>query len=111
MDYLTDKNLSFCVFELATNEQKLLSGRSYDRKKYGAVRLNRIPQELFDVKLFESMRDFLPLVPNGEFTVRELAAFADIDRALASKTVYCLKAADVICEIGMRKREKIYSKN
>ncbi len=110
-DYLSNENLSFCVFELASKEQKLLSGRSYDRKKYGSVRLNRVPTELFDVHYFENIRDFLKYVPDGEFTVKELAAFANIPRDIASKMAYCLNASGVILEKDKRGREKVYIRN
>lgn len=110
-DYLCDKNLSFCVFVLASREQKLLSGRSYDRKKYGAVRLNRIPTELFEIHYFESINDFKKLLPDGEFTVKELSKFASITPSLSQKTVYCLKNAGVISEVGSKGREKIYIKS
>ncbi|MBE6622867.1 MAG: hypothetical protein E7621_01550 [Ruminococcaceae bacterium] len=109
-DYLRDKNLSFCVFVLASKEQKLLSGRSYDRKKYGAVRLNRIPTELFETEYFENINDFERLVPDRDFTVKELSEFASISPSLSQKTVYCLKNAGVIIEAGQKGREKIYSK-
>ncbi len=111
-DYISDKNLSFCVFELAANETKLLSGRSSDRKKYGAVRLNRVPTELFGVEYFESFRDFLRLLPKeDEFTAKSLAGFAGIDKRLAQKTLYCLCHAGLIYHVRTEKREKIYSVN
>ena len=108
-DYLKAKNLSFCVFEMAANETKLLSGRSYDRKKYGAVRLNRVPTELFAVEHFESPRDFLNLLPcEKEITVKSLAEYAHIDRRLSQKMIYCLCHADILYHARTEKREKIY---
>ncbi len=109
-DYLSAENLSFCVFELAANETKLLSGRSHDRKKYGAVRLNRVPTDLFSVEYFESSKDFARLLPDTEeFTVKSVAHHAGIDVALARKMLYCLCAAGVICHLRNEKREKIYT--
>lgn len=111
-DYISDKNLSFCVFELAANETKLLSGRSYDRKKFGAVRLNRVPTELFGIEYFDGFRDFERLLPKEDkFTVKSLAVFADIDRKLAQKVLYCLCHAQLISHVENLGREKVYSLN
>ena len=109
-DYLKTENLSFCVFELAANETKLLSGRSHDRKKYGAVRLNRVPTDLFSVEYFENSKAFARLLPETqEFSVKSVARYAGIDAALARKMIYCLCAAGVIVHLRNEKREKIYA--
>lgn len=110
-DYINSENLSFCVFVIATNEQKLLSGRSRDKKKYGAVRLNRIPTKLFAIEYFENADAFRRLLPKEEFTAKELSAFADISVAVARKAIYSLKHAGIIFEVGKRGRETVYKQN
>lgn len=108
-DYLSDKNISFCIFELAADETKLLSGRSHDRKKYGALRLNRIPKELYGIELFESAADFLRLLPDAtEFTVNSVAKHAKISTSLARKMIYCLCHAGVINFERTEGRTKVY---
>ena len=108
-DFLCHDNLSFCVFELAADETKLLSGRSQDRKKYGAVRLNRVPTKLFAIEYFENAKSFARLLPDDkEFSAKTLAKFAKIDVKLAQKTLYCLSGAGIITHVRTEKREKYY---
>ena len=108
-DFLSNENLSFCVFELAANETKLLSGRSHDRKKFGAVRLNRVPTDLFDVLYFESAKSFAKLLPKtDEFSAKNLSKYAQIDTKLAQKVLYCLSSAQIITHFRTEKREKYY---
>lgn len=108
-DYLQRDSLSFCVFELAAEELRLLCGkRSKDRKK-GSVRLNRVPTALYGIIQFESSRDFLRLLPPEEtLTVKSLAAYAGISGSLARKTIYCLSHAGLLTCCGSYKREKLY---
>lgn len=109
-DFLSCENLSFCVFELACNETKLLSGRSYDRKKFGAVRLNRVPTDLFGIEYFENSKDFLRLLPKEtEFSAKILSQHAKTDINLARQMLYCLNAAGVITHVRTEKREKYYT--
>ena len=42
---------------------------------------------------------------------KQLSEFASITTDLARKTIYCLKNAQVISEIGSKGREKIYKQN
>ena len=108
-DYLKEKNLSFCIFELAADETKLLSGRSYDRKKYGAVRLNRVPTQLYNTYYFEDMSSFLRLLPKeDEVTVKSIASHAGIECELAQKMIYCLVKAGVLSYDRNEGKEKIY---
>ncbi|MBR5528268.1 MAG: hypothetical protein IKV97_04630 [Clostridia bacterium] len=108
-DYLSNPNLSFCVFLLAADETKLLCGYSKDRKK-GSVRLNRIPTKLFSTEQFESCADFARLLPDTEeFSVKNVARYANITPDLARKMIYCLCHADIIYCTRTEKREKYYS--
>lgn len=106
-DYLSRDNLSFCVFEVDTEEIKLLCGkRSRDRKK-GSVRLNRTPTALHAVTLFDSYKDFTRLLPPQDcFTVKELAAFGGIDTAAASQCIYCLRHAGLLISEQRKEKEK-----
>ncbi len=106
--YLAHKNLSFCIFEMSADESKLLCGWSDDKKK-GSVRLNRVPTGLYDVKNFLSVFDFASLLPKEEvITVKSIAQYAGIKRALASKVANVLCSAGVIENTETVKREKYY---
>jgi len=108
-DFLSNQNLSFCVFLLGADETKLLCGYSADKKK-GSVRLNRVPTDLFSVEYFETSKDFIKLLPDTEeFTVKSLASHAKITPDLARKMIYCLCHADIIKHTHTEKREKFYS--
>lgn len=97
-DFLSARSLSFCVFELAGDEIRLLSGRSYDRKKFGAVRLNRVPTALYATHYFENASAFARLLPPLEapFSVDEAAKYTGIPPASAQQMLYCLKHAGVL---------------
>ena len=108
-DFLSDENLSFCVFLLKCDETKLLCGYSEDKKK-GSVRLNRIPTELLEIKQFESAKDFISLLPSdSEITVKSLAKHASIQKVLARKMIYCLVHAGILENSRTEKREKFYT--
>lgn len=108
-DHLSRDGLSFCVFEVDTEEIKLLCGkRSRDRKK-GSVRLNRTPTALHAITVFDSYRDFARLLPpKEEFTLKELAAYGSIGTPLAAQCVYCLRHAGMLIPRKGEGREKIY---
>lgn len=106
--YLCDKNLSFCIFEMAADESKLLCGWSADGKK-GAVRLNRVPTDLFGITTFDSIYDFASLLPDDEkICVKSIAKHANIKKNLASKVANVLCTAGVLEHIETIKNEKFY---
>lgn len=111
-DFLADKNLSFCIFELSVDETKLLCGYSRDRKK-GSVRLNRTPTKLYNISQFGSFKEFSSFLPSeeNEFSVKTLSKHLGINLVLARKIIYCMLHANIISHTKTEKREKYYKIN
>lgn len=107
------EGLSFDVVSLEMEEYKLLSGRSRDRKHFGAARAERIPTRLLSITTLEEPEDFLATLPAGlgeEFTSAELASLAKISRNAAGKIISTLVTLGAIEKCGSRGRAYLYKR-
>ncbi len=105
------EGLSFDVVRLELEEYKLLTGRSRDRKKYGAIRAERIPTRLIAIDTYELPEDFIASLPSGlpeEFTSAEYAKAAKLRTGYVGKLIQTLVTVGAIEECGMRGRAKLY---
>ncbi len=99
--------LLFCNME----EFRLLTGRSRDKKSFGASRFERIPTELVGCITLENPSDFSVLVPEtlGEaFTASEFAKAAKMTRRKAGYALLTLISLGVIEHSETVKRTYIY---
>lgn len=105
------EGLSFDVVRLELEEYKLLTGRSRDRKKYGAERAERIPTRLIAIDTYETSEDFIASLPIGlpeEFTSADYARAAKLKTGFVGKLLLTLVTVGAIEECGKRGRAKLY---
>ncbi|MCM1253067.1 MAG: hypothetical protein NC321_09615 [Clostridium sp.] len=116
-EYLTHPNLSFAFPLIDMDEYRLLSaakergkrGRRRGRKE--SSRYDRMPLSLYDEIIIERYEDFMQIIPyelTGEFTVKDFAAAAHIQRDLAQVTIHILCHMNLIAHTGKRGREYLY---
>lgn len=107
---LPSEGLSFDAVYLEIEEYKFLTGRSRDKKHYGAVRAERIPTKLLKIETYESAEDFKSILPKlpSEFTVAEFKEAAKLKTGFAGKIISTLATLGVIEKCGERKRAYLY---
>ncbi len=101
--------LVFCVME----EFRLLTGRSRDKKHFGASRYERIPTELSGILTLENTSDFALLIPDTlpeRFTAAEFAKAAKMTRRTAGYALLTLISLGVIEHTETLKRTYIYKR-
>lgn len=109
-DYLTHPNLSFAFPLIDMDEYRVRDAKDKAWKKRGA-RYDRMPVELHDEICFERKEDFIQVIPielEDEFTVKEFAKAAHINRDLAQVTLHILYSMGLIERNGKRGREYLY---
>ena len=97
-NYLTDPNLHIRILLMNMTEYRLLSGRSKDRKRFGAERYDRIPEGLTGEIILNEPKDymlFLPELPDT-FTSAELAEEARIPKQYLSYVTGLLRLLGII---------------
>ena len=62
-DFVGKTGFRFVILGIDVKDEKLLCGRSRDRKKFGARRVARIPERLAHEIVFEKLSDYGALVP------------------------------------------------
>ena len=110
-DYLGMEHLQIRLILMDMTEYKLLTGRSKDRKKYGARRFDRIPTALVAEMVFRCPQDYMQLLPSElpeEFTSLDFAREAHIPRDLAANILQILRNLEIIEKIGTRDRSYLY---
>lgn len=101
--------LAFCNIE----EFRLLTGRSKDKKHFGASRFERIPTELIGKLTLEKASDFSVLIPDtlgDTFTATEFAKAAKMTRRRAGYAILTLISFGVIEHSETVKRTYIYKR-
>lgn len=107
------KGVRFMLIFMAIDDYKLLTGKSRDRKSFGAVRYERIPSELCDIVYLENISDYAALVPPilpGEFTAAQFAKAAKMSQRTAWRSLRVLMLLGVIEQVGMRGRAYLYGR-
>ena len=104
-DYLADPNLHIRLLLMNMTEYRLLSGRSKDRKHFGAVRHDRIPEELTGEIILNEPGDYMLFLPNelcdkdsgsDTFTSSELAESAHIPKQYLSYVTGLLRLMGIM---------------
>ncbi len=105
--FLTNPHLHIRLLYMDMIEYKLLSGRSADRKKYGAVRYDRMPTNLTKEYVLERPEDYMMFVPEGldkEFGSADFAKKAGINTRLTGYVVGLLFQLGILERVGKGKR-------
>ncbi|MCI8387172.1 MAG: hypothetical protein HFE63_01745 [Clostridiales bacterium] len=105
--------LSFDLVFLDIDEFKLLTGRSRDRKHFGAERCERIPTALCDILTLSSASDFLAAVPDTlgeEFTSADYAKASKLSKYIVNRALQTLVTVGVIERTGKIKNSFIYKR-
>ncbi len=105
-DYLDNPNLHIKLLMMDMIEYKLLSGRSKDRKKFGAERFDRVPTNLNSEISLDCKEDYMQFVPEAlaeEFTSKDFTAAAKIPTRLTGYVLGILRKQGIISKIGTGK--------
>ena len=107
------KNVRFTLVFCSMEEYRLLTGRSRDKKSFGASRYERIPTELSGILTLEQPSDFAMLIPDTlpeRFTAAEFAKSAKMTRRTAGYALLTLISLGIIEHTETVKKTYIYSK-
>lgn len=105
--YLNNPNMHVRILKLDMIEYKLLSGRSRDRKRFGAERLDRIPTNLTDEIVLDMPEDYMQYVPENlpdEFKSKDFAKAAKLTERATGYVIGLLKEIGIIEKIGTAER-------
>lgn len=102
-EYISSPNIHIRLLMMDMIEYKILSGRSKDKKKYGAIRYDRIPTNLTGEIILECSKDYMQFVPMGlpeEFTSKDFAKCAKVSDRNVGLILGTLRVLNVIerCE-------------
>ena len=106
-EFLTNTNMHVHVLMIDVLEYKLLSGRSKDRKKFGAERYDRIPINLTSEINLEIPEDYMQFIPDNlpeKFTAKDFAKSAGTSERLTGYIIGTLKVLGLIEKIGQTSR-------
>lgn len=109
-DYLNNPNLHIRLLMMDIIEYKLLSGRSRDRKHFGAERFDRIPTNLTNEIVLNRPEDYMQFVPEGlpnEFTSKEFGKCAGIPDRINGMVVGILWRMNVLEKTGEKQGNAI----
>lgn len=79
-----------------TEEYRVLSGRSRDKKHFGAARYERIPTELCDIVTLEAPEDFAALIPPALGDTFSAAEFAKAAKMTPRASGYAMRALTML---------------
>lgn len=101
--YISNPNMHVRILKMDMVEYKLLSGRSRDRKKYGAERYDRIPGELTEEIELDVPEDYMQFVPDNlpeEFSAKEFAKAARLTDRATGYIIGLLREIGIIEKVG-----------
>ncbi len=100
------------IIGLKGDEYRLLTGRSPDLKRWGAVRFERVPTELLWERELCTAEDYIALLPDiaEPFTVRTLANGLKIGYNIAGAMARTLFDMGVLQRVGKEKNAYLYAK-
>ncbi len=84
-EYLSHPHMHVRILLMNMTEYRLLSGRSKDRKHFGAVRHDRIPEELTGEIILDEPRDYMLFIPE-ELTDPVRIKEAEVDTRVIKKS-------------------------
>ena len=103
-EFVGKQGFRFVILGLETKDEKLLCGRSRDRKKYGAKRIARIPEKLTHEFVFEALSDYDALIPEKLGNSFSSADFRKAAKMTEKRASYSLST---LLAIGVLTREKV----
>lgn len=109
--YLEHPHLHVVFLYMDMIEYKLLTGRSRDRKRFGAMRYDRIPTELKEEVVLECKEDYMMFIPEDlpeQFTSADFAKIAGISARLTGYVLGVLRITGNIEQIGKSGRANLY---
>lgn len=110
--YLKDSNLKIRLMLINMEEYRLLNGWSEDKKR-GSTRHDRVPTEIVEEYMIETLEDYQKLIPPtlGEsFTTKDFAKEAKISPKLTQVGVNVLYHVGAIERIGKQGRMYLYKR-
>ena len=102
-EYMGKRGFRFVILGLEVKDEKLLCGRSRDRKKFGARRIARIPERLTHELVFEKLSDYSAIIPEALGSSFTAAEFRKAARMSEKRASYSLSA---LISMGLLTREK-----
>lgn len=109
-DALTHPHFTLEVLLVKDEELRVNDGRGSWRRKRQSIHDRRL-LDVADRRVFRHLADWCALLPDGlpePFTVSDLAGLAKLQRPLAGKMLYCLRAAGVVQRTGKQGRAYLY---
>lgn len=113
-DYLDNPNLHIRLLQMDMIEYKLLSGRSKDRKKYGAVRFDRIPTDLVAEIVLDTPEDYRRFIPEElpeEFISKDFQKIIKASDRATGCLIGILRNKGLIEKIGTKNRAYLYKRS
>lgn len=113
-DFISNKNISFCIMYINSDEYKYLDGYGANRK-IRASRMDGVPTELVAEVNLCAPEDYLLFVPKElygcEFNSHSFAKHAKIDIGTAQKTLIILRELGVARQTGRVQSGIVYRLN
>lgn len=112
-DHLTHPNFRLCLAVTEAEDYRLADGFGADKRRR-ATKMDRIPTQLLELRVFEAPCDYAVFVPNGlsqAFTSAEYAKVCHISRTLAQQVLRVLTILQVIQLCGKNGRSNLYSRS
>lgn len=109
--YLKDPNLHIRIPLIDMEEYRLLDGKRSKDKKRGSSRYDRVPVEIHDEIILDSVVDYLQLLPidlPDEFTSKELAKAAHVHVDYAREALKLLYDLGLVARVGKKGNTYIY---
>lgn len=109
--YLSDPHLHIRIPLLDMEEYRLLNGRRSADKKRGSSRYDRVPIDIYDEVVLDSVFDYLNILPPDlpdEFTVKDLAKAAKIHSDFAGEALKLFYDLGLVARIGKQGNAYIY---
>ncbi len=106
-------NVRFMLVFVNTEEYRVLSGRSRDKKHFGAARYERVPTELCDIINLEAAEDFAVLIPptlGDTFTAAEFAKAAKMTPRAVGYAIRALTTLGIIEHTSNEGRAYVYTR-
>lgn len=108
--FLRHPNISFRLVFMDMEEYKLLDGWDSTKKK-GATRYDRIPLGIRRIVSIDRPEDYMQFVPYElpeEFTAKDFAVAAGINRQMASLVLNILNYVNAVTRIGKKGNSYVY---
>lgn len=107
---LTNSRVKYIAAMMDIDEYRLLSGKSRDRKKWGARKYDSVPVSLNSLVEIGDYKILVPPELPDFFTIRDFSAAAKLSYADAQTGIMVLRTAGVLELCGKRGRQNFYKR-